>query len=369
MVWFMDIPNIYENPNTKYYILLPLALMAISLALVFFGPGLQPGIDLKGGMLVTVQFSHDVDSAKLSGAIEKAAGEKPSMRFFDSPTGKGVEIELALKPSLDAADSLLASTHVLQEQYDAARIALSQGQGGEAAVERLRAQVVDSSRKTVETAGRQLNAKDASEAVLEAERAVSEARTEYRESLLNAVQSVVTADSVSVREVGSSLSAFFLVKTREVVFLAFLLSGILILVIFRSLVASFAVIFGALADIVITLGVMSLLGIGLSLASIAALLMLIGFSLDTDVMLTTRVLKRRDGTPAERAFEAMKTGFMMNLTTVVAFGVLLVLAIMLQIPTYYQIGLVATIGGLVDFIATWAGNAPLVLQFAERKQK
>ncbi|MDP2717395.1 MAG: protein translocase subunit SecF, partial [Candidatus Micrarchaeota archaeon] len=88
---------------------------------------------------------------------------------------------------------------------------------------------------------------------------------------------------------------------------------------------------------------------------------------DTDMMLTTRVVKRKEGTPAGRAFDAMKTAFLMNATTVVAFGVLTGLSIVLQIPTYYQIGAVATIGGIIDFVATWAGNAPLILHFTEGK--
>jgi len=344
-------------------------LMAVSAALVLFGPGLKPDIDLKGGLLISVQYDHEVDSAALASAIQKVSGERPSLRFYDSPTGNGVEIELPLKAELDKADAELAEVHRLQENYDRARIALSQGQGTQAALDAAQKALLDAAARTVKTAsGSGLVASDPTAAVAEAEAAVADARSQYRQALLDAVNSVVTAQSVSVREVGSSLSSFFFSKTREVVLLAFVLSGILIFVVFRSFAASFAVIFGALADVTITAGVMSLLGIPLSLATVAALLMLIGFSLDTDVMLTSRVLKRREGTPKSRAFDAMKTGFLMNLTTVAAFGVLAAIAVILQIGTYYQIGMVATIGGMVDFIATWAGNAPLIIQYAEKKK-
>jgi len=112
-----------------------------------------------------------------------------------------------------------------------------------------------------------------------------------------------------------------------------------------------------------------MLGIPLSLASVAALLMLIGFSLDTDVMLTARVIKRKEGTAAQRAFDAMKTGLTMNLAVLISFGVLLSLSLFLQIPFYYQVGSVAVIGACVDAIATWMGNAPLILQYAQKKEK
>ncbi|MBI5226617.1 hypothetical protein HY994_05300 [Candidatus Micrarchaeota archaeon] len=364
----MKIPNPYESQYYKYYIGIVLVLMALAAGLVLFGPGIKPDIDLKGGMLITVQFSQNVDQAKLATAIETVTGEKPSMRFYQSPTGHGVEIELPLKPSLDQSDAELAKVHVLQEQYDRARIAFSQGQGTQTNLDGLTKQVLDQSALTIKTAtSGQLKAIDPTMAVTEAENAVADARSQYRQTLLDAVNSAVTADSVSVREVGSTLSAFFFSKTREVVLLAFLLSGIIVFIVFRSLAASFAVIFGAVADITITAGIMSLMGIPWSLATVAALLMLIGFSLDTDVMLSSRVLKRKEGTPKSRAFDAMKTGFLMNLTTVAAFGVLAAVAILLQIPTYYQIGMVATIGGIVDFVATWAGNAPLIIQYAEKK--
>ena len=128
--------------------------------------------------------------------------------------------------------------------------------------------------------------------------------------------------------------------------------------------------FGAFADIAITMGVMGALGIPLSLASFSALLMLIGFSLDTDILLTARVLKRREENARARAFDAMKVGIMMNLTTLAAFGVLAAIGYWLQISVYFQLGLVAAIGGgVVDFIATWLTNAPLLLWYAERKEK
>lgn len=361
----MNIPNPYDNRHYIYYIAVPLLLMAASLGLIFFGPGLQPDIDLKGGILISVQAQGAVDEAALSEALLQASGQNAHIRSFDSPTGVGVDIELPLDPALDKADALLLQTRNLQQEYDQARIDASQGLVDENVVQSLRGQVTASARQTMDAAGKTLTALEPTEAVIQAENAVSESRTEYRSRLTQAVQDTVAVDSISIRQVGSSLSRFFLAKTQEVVLLAFVLSAILVFLVFRSIPASVAVIFGAVADIVITAGAMSLLGIPISLASIAALLMLIGLSLDTDMMLTTRVVKRSEHTPKIRAFEALKTGFLMNATTVVAFGVLAGLALTLQIPTYYQIGVVATIGGLVDFVATWMGNAPLILKFKE----
>ena len=195
------------------------------------------------------------------------------------------------------------------------------------------------------------------------------AKSEQRDKIAAKIGSVVNVKQSSFKEVGSSLSKFFVNKTQEVVIMSFVLSAIIIFLVFRSFVPSVAVIFGAAADIIITAGIMGMLGIPLSLASVAALLMLIGFSLDTDVMLTARVIKRKEGTAAQRAFDAMKTGLTMNLAVLISFGVLLSLSLFLQIPFYYQVGSVAVIGACVDAIATWMGNAPLILQYAQKKEK
>ena len=120
-----------------------------------------------------------------------------------------------------------------------------------------------------------------------------------------------TASIQSFRAVGPSLSKQSLTQVYYALAFAFLFMSITVFIIFRNVVPSLAVIFAALSDIIIAVGGMSLLGIPLSLASVGALLMLIGYSVDTDILLTTRVLKRREGTLNERAVDAMKTGFTM----------------------------------------------------------
>ncbi|MEM3030896.1 MAG: protein translocase subunit SecF, partial [Candidatus Micrarchaeia archaeon] len=137
--------------------------------------------------------------------------------------------------------------------------------------------------------------------------------------------------------------------------------------VFRTFSPSLAVLTGAASDIVIALGAMGAFGIPLTLPSFAALLMLIGFSLDTDILLTMRTLKRTEGTPRQRAYETMKTGATMSLAALVAFGALLALALVTHIPTYYQIASVAIAGLLGDLVATWGLNAVVILWYLERK--
>ena len=56
-----------------------------------------------------------------------------------------------------------------------------------------------------------------------------------------------------------------------------------------------------------SLAFMRVAGIELSLGTLAALLMLIGYSVDSDILLTNRIIKRR-GTVEEKVSRAMHTG-------------------------------------------------------------
>ena len=83
--------------------------------------------------------------------------------------------------------------------------------------------------------------------------------------------------------------------------------SIVIFFLFRTFVPSIAVIFAAFADIVMPLALIDFIGLRVSTAGIAAFLMLIGYSVDTDILLTTRALKKHEGTVNERIYGAFKT--------------------------------------------------------------
>ena len=96
--------------------------------------------------------------------------------------------------------------------------------------------------------------------------------------------------------------------------------------------------------------------------------MLIGYSIDTDVLTAIRILKRSGGTPEDRAYESMKTGLTMTATAIVAFAVLFVVSIIIYVPTYYEISSVVLFGLIADIFTTWFGNASIILWHKKRKE-
>ncbi len=187
------------------------------------------------------------------------------------------------------------------------------------------------------------------------------------------VDSVVTntgldliSDDYSIEGIGSSLGQSFFREAFFAIIAAFIFMGIVVFLYFRTLVPSFAVILAAFSDMVITLAVINILGIKLSTAGIAAFLMLIGYSVDTDILLSTKVLKRKTGTVMERIYTAMRTGITMNFSTMAAVIIALIIT---SSEVISQIMIIILIGLIADLINTWIQNVGLLRLYVERKQK
>jgi preprotein translocase subunit SecF len=167
----------------------------------------------------------------------------------------------------------------------------------------------------------------------------------------------------SIETMGPSLGSNFWYQAQMAIVIAFIFMGIIVFGIFKTSIPSIAVILAAFSDIVITLAIMQIFGIELSLAGLAALLMLIGYSIDTDIMLTTRLL-RGSGNLVERLMESLKTGLTMTLTTI---GVLIVLILFGLSAILTEIASVLLIGLSVDIVNTWLQNSVLLRWHCERR--
>lgn len=183
--------------------------------------------------------------------------------------------------------------------------------------------------------------------------------------LTDSLSGIATIESF--KSVGPLVSQEALTQVYWAIAFAFIFMSITVLIIFRNLVPSVAVILSALSDIIIAVGGMSLFGIPLSVASVGAILMLIGYSVDTDILLTTRLLKRREGTITQRATDAFKTGLVMSASAISALGVLYIVVVF-YIPyaqVLSEIAAVLIIGLLADLLTTWLMNLGILRWYLE----
>jgi preprotein translocase subunit SecF len=170
----------------------------------------------------------------------------------------------------------------------------------------------------------------------------------------------------TVEFTGSSLSNSFHKQLLIALISAFVLMTLVIFFLFRSFVPSIAIVFAAFSNIVVPLAIVNYLGISLSAAGIAAFLMTIGYSVDTNILLTTRVLKNRQGTVNQRIFSSFKTGSFMTLTALIA--VLPAFIFVTGLPeTFRQIFFILSLGLTTDLFNTWLTNTSLIKWYAKKR--
>ncbi len=140
---------------------------------------------------------------------------------------------------------------------------------------------------------------------------------------------------------------------------AFIGMSVLVALMFRTFVPSLAVVASAFSDIMIPVALMNIFGIELTLGAVAALLMIIGYSVDSDILLNNHILKRH-GQFYESAYRAMRTGVSMTLTSIAAMVVMAIVARLLGIPLLDDIALILVFGLCADLMNTYLLNMSLL---------
>jgi len=330
--------NIYESDNYKLYLIVPLVLLVAALFLVFVSPKVPQGIDMRGGTTITVTLppGHQYSVEALEQKLKQEGVKDLSVRVTENPIDgtTGILIEFTGNAELLRAEALVAVQPT--------------------EVRSIAAQFV--SREETEN--------------YTARETLQIAKNSFDSSLKTLLLQELGIDdsNIGIREVGPSLSKIFWDSSIRAILFALGFMALVIFIAFRQIAPSSYVIMAVVFDIIFTLGAMALFQVPLSLPTFAAILMLIGYSVDTDVMLTYRVLKSKAGSVPTRLWDSLKTGLTMTGTTLVVLSVLGTAAFITQIDVLYQIAIVLIFGLVGDIIVTWLGNAVILRWWVERKQ-
>lgn len=174
----------------------------------------------------------------------------------------------------------------------------------------------------------------------------------------------VQSSQIQVDFIGETLGSSFYSETFKALLFAFVLMGLSILLIFRKWLPAFYVIFCAFADITMTVTTINVLGLAVSTGGLAAFLMLLGYSVDTDILLTTKMLKRQKEPLEHRFDESLRTGLTMSGTSAAA---VVVGAIVSNSPLIREIMVIIAIGLVFDVLNTWLVNGQLVMRHLDRE--
>jgi len=166
-----------------------------------------------------------------------------------------------------------------------------------------------------------------------------------------------------IDQIGESFGKTLQYQAILALIFSFIGMAIVIFLAFRTFVPAAAVVLSAFADMVMTAAAMNIIGIPLSLGTVAALLMLIGYSVDSDILLTNRVLKRQ-GKLNEKLSGAFTTGLIMTSTTLAATAALFIVSWFGSVQILMEISAVLLIGLVFDIMNTWLTNAGILKWYA-----
>ncbi|MBS3175532.1 hypothetical protein J4440_06650 [Candidatus Woesearchaeota archaeon] len=187
---------------------------------------------------------------------------------------------------------------------------------------------------------------------------------ELKQRLENNLNIKLTSENFSIEETGPRLGEAFYRQLITAVIFAFILMGITVFITFRTLAPSLAVISAAFMDIIITLAVVNLFNISLSTAGIVGILSVIGYSVDTDILLTTWAIRKKEGMLFDRMYHSMKTGLTM---TICAAVVMLIGILFSNSEVIKEMFTIIFIALIVDIFSTYFTNTGILWIYCKRK--
>jgi preprotein translocase subunit SecF len=303
--------DIVKNPNVDWlglkwiFISVSLILMAIVGVSVASG-GLNLGVDFTGGTLVYVKFNEEPQLERIRQTLGRAELQAEEVIRFDELSRNEVQIRMARVESEEAQDLTLESNQIfeaLRQEYDQ-----SQSETGKLDLNNV-------SKSALSTRLQELNPEDSAE-----EQSLSESSEHYREladqiidyrtdqsglirdfsgldslGIPAAVVETLREESylgsftiISVESVGPKVGQEMRTRARDAV--GFSLLGMLIYIAVRFWpIYGFAALVALFHDVLITVGAFSVTQQEISLTVVAALLTLVGYSINDTIVVFDRV--------------------------------------------------------------------------------
>lgn len=354
--------NFFKKKTYSKLLIIPLVILIIFLILIFVFPGIQRGIDLKGGNQIIVHYDEQKDFSTFENSLRENYNlSEIKINEVRSINEYGLLIEFSLQADLELAREQRSKLDfekdlsVLKEEINEILNPLV-----------VRGFLQEKDLDFINIANNKEDLRlSTNEALMLANNNFYNQITTLLKSELNLGEDA----KIQTREIAPTLGKDFVNSSIKVGLVAFILLIIVILLFFREIVPSGLIIFAVIFDVFAALAGMAIFNIPLSLTTIPALLMLIGYSVDTDILLSTRVLKDVSKDPFDSANSSISTGLTMTFTTMATILVMLIVSYLTQMLVIYEISIILICGLVGDLISTWFFNAPALIKYAEKKAK
>jgi preprotein translocase subunit SecF len=318
----------------RFWIVLSTVLNIAALALIFFGPGFNYGVDFAGGTQLTIRFRTDPDLGRIRRAVEDLNLGTVTIQRFDEPgrhelllrvqnPGQEGDFSAQMLAALDRELNQQGSDLRLNQQgVDAIRDKLVQADpGGVGGTIEARRAVYEPMAKALLDKRRELGIFTGPGDLA----GIPELSVAAREYLAQAGRfgefSILAVDNVGPA-VGKDL------REKATYAVAFSLAGMLVYMWFRFHLSYGIGALVALAhDTLMALGALSLTGREIDIPAIAALLTLVGYSVNDKVVIFDRIRERLKLERGKALVEVMNSAINQTLsrTIITGGGVLIVL--------------------------------------------
>jgi preprotein translocase subunit SecF len=350
----------YNHKNYKKMYIIPLILMLLFIFLIFFNPGIHRGLDLRGGNQIIVRYDEYKDYSNIESKFtEQFNLTEVYVNEIKSPTEYGLLIEFSNQEAIEQAKTNRNTIDFVNLSIDDLKTKSKE--------------VLYPLRDTGFLSDYDISQIDDILSKEDLKNYVSEtivlANNNFSAQVVDILKEELNIQEdarIQMREVAATLGSDFYKSSTRVGIIAFILLIIVILLFFKEIIPSGLIIFSSIFDIFAALAGMAIFGLPLNLTTIPALLMLIGYSVDTDILLSTKLLKeKRD--PVSAANVSMRTGLTMTLTTICTIVVMLIISYYTQMIVIFEIATVLLCGLFGDLIATWLFNAPALITYVNHK--
>ncbi len=171
-------------------------------------------------------------------------------------------------------------------------------------------------------------------------------------------------NSIVAGTLGPAVSSAHIIRITFALTGSFIVIGLIALILRRRVAAAIVLLTAGL-DIVGILGLMTILRVPFSLASMIGIFITIGFAIDTNILLAWRLLKGAVGDPRENIRDSLKAGLLMSC---ISLAILLSANLFTTASMLDELSLALAFGVIVNIVNTWFLGAAIVLRHVERKK-
>jgi Preprotein translocase subunit SecF len=171
---------------------------------------------------------------------------------------------------------------------------------------------------------------------------------------------------ISIQQYSSLVGNLIFNQFLFFVILAMILAAFIIFIAFRASKITLNIISTILFDVVGLLSILSITKYPIGANGFIGMLMILGFAIDNNVVLSTNIVKEKDKPFIERVRMSFRVGMLME---VIALYTLLLLYFIVPEPSVDEFAFVLSIAIILDLLYYLIGNIPLYKYFEAKKEQ